>query len=96
MALNQIRTRAKREGIPFNLEPSDIAVPKLCPVLGIALRFGGGRNDMHGPSVDRLTPALGYIKGNVHVISRRANSIKNDAGSAELQQVADWCRRMGV
>ncbi len=43
------------------------------------------------PSVDKLIPALGYVKGNVAVISRRANQIKSDCTSGdELRQVADW------
>ncbi len=38
--LRRAKTRAKREGFDFNLEPSDIApLPSVCPVFGTALRL---------------------------------------------------------
>ena len=42
------------------------------------------------PSLDRIIPELGYVKGNVVFISMRANSIKQDATEQELYLVADW------
>jgi hypothetical protein len=95
-SLNQIRDRAKRRGIPFNLEPEDLSPPVLCPVLHVPIVYGGTSGEMFAPTVDRLKPELGYTKGNVCVISRRANSIKNDATSAEVQAVADWMKLQGL
>ena len=37
------------------------------------------------PTIDKLIPSLGYTKGNVWVISRRANMIKSDATLEELE-----------
>lgn len=41
-------------------------------------------------SLDRIVPSLGYVPGNVAVISHRANRIKSDATADELRAVADW------
>jgi hypothetical protein len=37
-------------------------------------------------------PAKGYVKGNVAVISTRANRIKSNATYKEIQMVADWVK----
>jgi hypothetical protein len=79
------KARARLRGIPFDLEVSDVRVPACCPALGIALRWGcSKRQKDESPTLDRVIPALGYVKGNVNVISWRANRIKSDATLAEL------------
>ena len=42
------------------------------------------------PTLDRIVPSLGYVPGNVVVISHKANSIKSNATAAEIRAVADW------
>ena len=84
------KRRAKAYGVPFDLVLEDIVVPKLCPVLGIPIGIGGGKTHAGSPSLDRIIPELGYVPGNVAVISHRANKIKNDATAAELRAVAEW------
>lgn len=90
--LRAARKRAKQLNIPFNLSEEDIVIPEYCPVLGIKI----GRNEkVSGPSsptLDRIIPELGYVKGNVAVISKRANTIKNDASIADLEAVLAWLR----
>lgn len=80
------RKRAAAKGIAFDLDPEDLGVPEFCPVLGIRLQIGDRRFGA-SPSVDRILPALGYVKGNVVVCSQRANRIKNDASLEELRAV---------
>lgn len=88
--LNQLRSRAKA-GIPFNLTLDDVKVPELCPALQVPIIMGDFR---YGPSVDRTIPELGYVKGNVVVISRRANMIKQDCTDPEeLRLIADFVER---
>lgn len=85
----RIRARCVQTGILFDMAPDDIVVPDVCPVLGIPL-VSFSHNKGEQPSVDRMIPALGYVRGNVNVISHRANALKSDATSDELRAVADW------
>lgn len=86
------RGRARKHNTPFNLGIEDIIIPPFCPILGIPLERRGVLTD-NSPSLDKLIPELGYVKGNVRVISQRANRIKSDANVAELRAVADWLER---
>lgn len=83
------RKRALAVGLPFSIEPSDIVIPKLCPVLGIPLLTSGSRDNR--PSLDRVIPSRGYVPDNIHVISFRANRIKSDASVNELRAVLAYC-----
>ena len=89
-AWHRLRIKARETGILFTIAKEDLKVPEFCPVLGIRLQVGGSGGRASSPSVDRLVPALGYIPGNVHVISMRANAIKNDATAEELRMVVSW------
>ena len=82
------KNRAKKAGIAFNLDYSDVVIPKVCPLLGIPIVMGVGKPVPGSPSLDRIEPELGYVKGNVWVISHRANCIKNDATLEELELIA--------
>lgn len=64
--------------------------PSHCPVFGFEFkRIGRGFNPQ-APSVDRIKPELGYVKGNIQIISFKANAMKNSASFEELKQFADW------
>lgn len=91
--LYQARKRAKKHGIPINIDHDDIVVPKVCPVLGIPLFVSDGLFSPNSPSLDRIVPELGYTKGNVVVISHRANTMKSDATLPELLAVVRWLQR---
>lgn len=84
------RKRAKAKGIPFCISARDLVIPAICPVLAIPLAVGDGRPSDASPSLDRIVPALGYVKGNVVVISMRANRLKSDATVDELRALADF------
>jgi len=72
------RSRAKKLNVPFDLVPADIKIPEKCPVLQIPLFFTRGSKTPNTPSVDRFKPEDGYVRGNVLVISWRANRLKMD------------------
>lgn len=94
--LNQARNRAREKGLDFDLTVDDIFIPKQCPVLGIPLFFSktGKKGPCDNtPALDRIDNNLGYVRGNVAVISTRANVLKRDAEEWELLAVA---RYMGL
>lgn len=88
--LSSIKKRALNKGLPFDLELEDIANPGICPVLGISMERGTRLDSHNSPSVDRIAPSLGYVKGNVQVISKKANTMKLDATPEELRMFAKW------
>lgn len=90
--LRVARKRASERGLPFNLTIEDVVVPIVCPVIGIPLVVGDERCGPASPTLDRVIPALGYVRGNVVVISHRANTIKSDATLSELLAVARYVR----
>lgn len=83
--LSKTKERALKENIPFNLDLKDIIIPTHCPYLGMELThyLGQGYLDSNS-SIDRTIPELGYVKGNVQVISRLANQMKNSATKEQL------------
>lgn len=87
------RDRCKKRGIPFNLDKDDIVIPTHCPALGIPLIHGSKPFHDNSPSIDRLIPSKGYVKGNVRVISFRANKMKQDGTLEEIEKLAAWLRR---
>jgi hypothetical protein len=82
------RARARKKGIPFSIELTDVVIPEHCPILGYSLKVGVGKAYDYSPSIDRIDPTKGYTRGNVWVISHRANTIKSDATPSELRRVA--------
>lgn len=83
--LNLAKNRAKTKGLEFNLSKDDFSIPKKCPILNIDIIPGIGKQSAHSPSLDRINPSKGYTKGNIAVISYRANAMKNDANYLELE-----------
>lgn len=83
------RSRARKRGEEFSIEPSDIIIPTNCPILGIPLEYHRGGKQDNSYSLDRIDSTKGYIKDNIWVISLRANRIKNDATVNELRLISD-------
>lgn len=85
--LQQAKTRSKSKNLEFNLDITDVIVPKICPLLLILLMVAKNSLTANSPSLDRIDSSRGYVKDNVWVISHRANTIKNDATLKELQLI---------
>lgn len=91
--LNGAVERTRRLGLPecdLTIEYIESIIPGRCPILDIPLAIGVGKPQPNSPSLDRINPVLGYVRGNVQVISNKANMMKQDATWAELQQFANW------
>jgi hypothetical protein len=80
------KLRAKNSGLEFNLDISDIVIPDVCPILKTKFVT----NTMSAASVDRIDNSKGYIKGNIQIISRRANTMKGDCTPEQLRLFANW------
>lgn len=87
------RQRAKKAGMSYNLEKEDVIIPTYCPVLGIPLIVAEHGKSDNSPSLDRHDNKKGYVKGNVEVISLRANRIKSDATYEELMAIALYAKQ---
>jgi hypothetical protein len=82
------KSRATKKKWEFNIEPSDIVIPEFCPVLGIRLQSNSRSGPIHSsPTIDRIDSSLGYVKGNIRVISHRANQLKSNATVDELEKI---------
>lgn len=90
--LQAARSRARRLGLLCTITVDDIVIPETCPILGIRLvvKTGDKGPAQSSPSLDRVIPELGYVPGNVIVISVRANAMKRDGSLQELMQLGDW------
>ena len=92
-AFYQARSRSKKNKIPFSIKFSDVPeVPEFCPVLGIPLTPNSGKRTDSSPSLDKIIPSLGYVPGNVDVISFRANTLKNSASLEELVKIVQYLK----
>ncbi len=85
LLLTRVKQAAKERKLDFNLTLEDIIVPEYCPLLNIKLTFEFTIETKDSYyTVDRIDSSLGYIKGNVQVISLKANTMKNNATEDEL------------
>ncbi|NBP00889.1 MAG: hypothetical protein EBU90_12290 [Proteobacteria bacterium] len=74
------KKRALKKELEFTIELEDIYIPQKCPILKVPLIC----STRYSPSIDRIFPDKGYIKGNIAVISTLANSMKANATPKEL------------
>jgi hypothetical protein len=89
---NLAQMRAKSAGLAFNITVADIMIPTHCPVLGLKLVGVKGKRVPTAPSLDRFDNKLGYVKGNVRVISWRANMLKRDGTLEEFEKIVAYMR----
>ena len=88
--LRNLRYSAKRRGLSFNLTIKDLTLPTHCPLLGMPLLYNSFSpvaeqfNANAWATVDRIDNSLGYVQNNVWVISRLANTMKNEASLDQL------------
>ena len=64
--------------------------PGKCPVFGKTFVERGSGFSNWSPSIDKIDPRKGYVKGNIQIISMLANCMKRNATPAQLQQFARW------
>jgi hypothetical protein len=91
--VSHARTRANRDNVPFDIDVEYMygLIPRdgLCPILKQPMVS----NTRYTMSIDKIIPEKGYTKGNVQIISMRANQMKNDATASELKLFANYIQR---
>lgn len=91
--IRDAKIRALKKGLPFDIDRNYVLtiMTDTCPIFGTAFNYGQNRGiQPSSPSLDRIIPKLGYTKGNVVLISAKANGIKSAYTSKEIYMVADW------
>lgn len=95
---NSAKARAVKKDIDFNITQQDILnvfpIDNKCPILGVTLIINGTVFNPLSPSLDRIDNTKGYIKGNIAVISHRANILKRNASIDELTKIINWMKLM--
>lgn len=90
--LSAAKQRARIKGLEFNITEVDIIIPDVCPIRGVKfdlVRSGHKYRD-NVPSIDRKDNSLGYVKGNIAVISWLANKYKNNMTKEEIKALNDY------
>ena len=85
--LDRAKQRSKKRNWICDLEKEDIIIPEKCPVFG--KKFVHWDKDW-GYSLDRINNNKPYIKGNVCVISKRANRMKVDNTKEDLINLLNY------
>jgi hypothetical protein len=92
--LRNAKNRAKALGREFSLVREDVVIPEFCPALGLKLEKGSAPFQPCSPSIDRVDSSKGYVRGNVQVVSWRANRLKADATIEELEKVLAYMKAL--
>ena len=80
--INSSKNRAIEKNCPHDIDFSFMSsiYPKdgICPHRKVVMKpsIGSGGSDIDSPTIDRIKPELGYIKGNVQWLSMEANRKK--------------------
>lgn len=85
--------RSKQLSLPFEITVDDILVlmgDGFCPVLGLPFNLKARKLVDGSATLDKFNPLLGYVRGNCTVISKLANTIKQNTTSTQVRRVADW------
>lgn len=90
------RSRARGLGVPFDLTPEYLEEiwTGTCPVRKVNLNLVTDRKDEDAAELDRFNPELGYVKGNVHWLSRKANRLKNNSDVETLTNLIEWMKKI--
>ena len=89
--LLKVKKRAKNKKIQFELDidyvESIFPLDMKCSLLGVKMAWGDDDLTI-SPSIDKIIPKKGYVKGNVQWVSHKANSMKSNASPEELIRFA--------
>lgn len=94
MLLRGAKSRAKKQGLPFDLDAEWAAAhwDGKCEVTRLpfsepAQRTGRKRKNF-SPSIDKIIPTLGYVKSNCRIVLWGVNALKCDHDDADMLLIA--------
>jgi len=86
--------RAKKKNLPFNITQKYIetifSVDNKCPILRYSFKTNVQGGNKFSPTLDKIDPSKGYIKGNVRVISMLANNMLSNSTKEELNRFKNY------
>ena len=90
--LEAARKRARERGTPCTITRADIQIPETCPILGIPLLRATGRSSASdsSSSLDCIDSHLGYVPGNVWVISWRVKVDQERCNAPRTRSDSGW------
>ena len=97
--MHSAKQRAKKNNLPFNLIEQDIKdvwpIDNKCPALDIEFIIGGhDTKNYNSPSLDRIIPSKGYVKGNIQIVSALANGIMSNATPEQVIKVGQYFKKL--
>lgn len=88
------KRRAAAKNLAFDITIEDIpTIPSHCPITGIPIfrRQDGKQGPCeNSPSLDRKNPDLGYVKGNIAIISHKGNRWKNEMSRDDVLRLLTY------
>ena len=95
-SFNHCKDRVKKYKLDFDLDleylRSIYPTDSKCPILGYVMKPSQGLlgGDDYSPSLDRINPRLGYVKGNVEFVCSLANKMMSNASGKDLVRFSKW------
>jgi hypothetical protein len=97
MLINASKQRAKNKNREHSITIEDVKAvyPQdgCCPIFGMKLEFNNAGFRESSPSIDRINSEKGYTKGNIQIISWKANRIKGYASLQELEMLVAYMKQ---
>jgi hypothetical protein len=92
------KRRAREQGVLHTINASYLQsiwpANNSCPVFNIPFTISKkGESRDCSPSLDRIIPNLGYVQGNVVIVSLKANRMKNNGSLEDLRKVLHFYER---
>jgi hypothetical protein len=99
--LSNAKIRAKDKNIKFDIDTKYLKsiFPKdnVCPVLNVPFQFGymnkDKKNKDYAPSLDRIMPEKGYVKGNLVFVCNIVNRVKSDSSIEILEKTFNFYKK---
>jgi acetyl-CoA carboxylase beta subunit len=100
--LSNAKIRSKEKNIFFDIDTEYLKsiFPKdnMCPVLNIPFQMGylneNKKNRDQSPSLDRIVPEKGYVKGNLVFVCDLVNRVKSNSSMEILEKVLNFYKKI--